>query len=56
METTENTKKTASKKQISEQKKETVSAKDKIKPRGLSGILKGRIHYDKNADIFNLGF
>jgi hypothetical protein len=56
VEATEKTKKTASKKQVAEQKKETVSARDRIKPRGLSGILKGRIHYDKNADIFNLGF
>jgi hypothetical protein len=55
METTEKTKKSVSKKQ-SGQKKETVSARDRIKPRGLSGILKGRIHYDKDADIFNLGF
>lgn len=33
----------------------TVSARDRIKPRGLSGKLKGKIHYDRNSDIFNLG-
>jgi hypothetical protein len=33
----------------------TVSARDRIKPRGLVGIMKGKIHYDENADIFNLG-
>ena len=35
-------------------KKREVTARDRIKPRGLCGILKGQIHYDKNADIFNL--
>ena len=35
-------------------KKEEVSARERIKPRGLCGILKGQIHYDKDADIFNL--
>ncbi|GHU97178.1 hypothetical protein FACS1894156_8750 [Bacteroidia bacterium] len=33
---------------------ENLSARDRIKPRGLAGILEGRIHYDENADIFNL--
>ncbi|GHT83873.1 hypothetical protein FACS18947_0350 [Bacteroidia bacterium] len=56
METTEKAKKTTSKKKVAEQKQETVSARDRIKPRGLWGIMKGKIHYDKNADIFNLGF
>jgi len=32
-----------------------VFAKDRIKPRGLAGLYKGKIMYDKNADIFNLG-
>ncbi|MDR1729532.1 MAG: hypothetical protein LBR52_02610 [Prevotellaceae bacterium] len=36
-------------------KKDEISAKDRIKPRGLSGLYKGRIFYDKDADIFNLG-
>ena len=36
-------------------KKEKLSARDRIKPRGLWGIMKGKIHYDENADIFNLG-
>ena len=31
-----------------------ISARDRIKPRGLWGIMKGKIHYDENADIFNL--
>ena len=31
------------------------AARDRIKPRGLFGIMKGKIHYDENADIFNLG-
>ena len=36
-------------------KKGKVSARDRIKPRGLSGLYKGKIFYDKDADIFNLG-
>jgi len=36
-------------------KREKMSARDRIKPRGLYGIMKGKIHYDENADIFNLG-
>lgn len=39
----------------SEKGGKTVSARDRIKPRGLSGKLKGKIHYDRNSDIFNLG-
>jgi len=35
-------------------KKEDLSVRDRIKPRGLWGIMKGKIHYDENADIFNL--
>jgi len=31
-----------------------VSIKDRIKPRGLAGCMKGKIHYDEDADIFNL--
>ncbi|MDR0232769.1 MAG: hypothetical protein LBI82_11710 [Dysgonamonadaceae bacterium] len=30
------------------------SVKSKIKPRGLAGWMKGKIHYDEDADIFNL--
>ena len=48
--------KQVSKKQTSKRPiKETLSAKDRIKPRGLAGCMKGKIHYDENADIFNLG-
>jgi len=36
-------------------KKGKVSARDRIKPRGLVGLYKGKIFYDKEADIFNLG-
>jgi len=32
-----------------------ISARDRIKPRGLAGWMKGKIHYDEDADIFNLG-
>ena len=35
--------------------KQTLSARDRIKPRGLAGCMKGKIHYDESADIFNLG-
>jgi hypothetical protein len=44
------------KKKTTKKKSETeiVSARDRIKPRGLAGCMKGKIHYDKNADIFNL--
>jgi len=48
--------KTIEKKKITRQvKREKMSARDRIKPRGLYGIMKGKIHYDENADIFNLG-
>ena len=46
---------TAKKKVAKPVKKEKVSARDRIKPRGLVGWMKGKIHYDENADIFNLG-
>ena len=47
--------KATEKKKVTQQvKKEKVSARDRIKPRGLAGIMKGKIHYDKDADIFNL--
>ena len=35
-------------------KKENILTRDRIKPRGLAGLYKGKIFYDKNADIFNL--
>ena len=35
-------------------KRENVLTRDRIKPRGLAGLYKGKIFYDKNADIFNL--
>ncbi|OAV65185.1 hypothetical protein Barb6_02955 [Bacteroidales bacterium Barb6] len=54
MEAKEQTKKAADKK-VSKQAEETVSARDRIEPRGLSGIMKGKIHYDEDADISNLG-
>ncbi|OAV63528.1 hypothetical protein Barb4_05025 [Bacteroidales bacterium Barb4] len=54
MEAKKQTKKAADK-NVSKQAEETVSARDRIKPRGLWGIMKGKIHYDKDADIFNLG-
>ena len=38
-----------------QEKKGKVSARDRIKPRGLIGLYKGKIFYDKEADIFNLG-
>jgi hypothetical protein len=31
-----------------------LSARSRIKPRGLVGAFAGRIHYDEAADIFNL--
>ena len=37
------------------QVKKEFSVRDRIKPRGLWGLFEGRIHYDKNEDIFNLG-
>jgi len=43
------------KKNTKQGKREKMSARDRIKPRGLYGIMKGKIHYDENADIFNLG-
>ncbi|KAA6302178.1 MAG: hypothetical protein EZS26_001538 [Candidatus Ordinivivax streblomastigis] len=55
MKTEETTKKTVSIGKTTKQTKEVVYARDRIKPRGLWGCMKGKIHYDKNADIFNLG-
>lgn len=49
------TEKTTAKKKTVTKPKETTSARDRIKPRGLAGLYKGQIFYDKNADIFNLG-
>lgn len=36
-------------------KKEKISARNKIKSRGLIGLYKDKIFYDENIDIFNLG-
>ena len=48
--------KAVEKKKVTKQvKKEKVSARDRIKPRGLAGLYKGKIFYDEDADIFNLG-
>jgi hypothetical protein len=47
--------KTAKKKRIALPAKEVIYARDRIKPRGLCGLYKGKIFYDKDADIFNLG-
>ncbi|OAV72177.1 hypothetical protein Barb4_00110 [Bacteroidales bacterium Barb4] len=41
-------------KNVAKKSKKTVSARDRIKPRGASGFMKGKIHYDEDADIFNL--
>jgi hypothetical protein len=48
---------TKPRKKVSKQKQTEVkaSARDRIKPRGLWGWMEGKIHYDKEADIFNLG-
>jgi hypothetical protein len=48
------TEKAVCQKKESKQTKEKISVKERIKPRGLAGLYKGQIHYDKNADIFNL--
>jgi len=45
---------TTTKKRITKKSEKNGSARDRIKPRGLFGIMKGKIHYDENADIFNL--
>jgi hypothetical protein len=50
METTKKQQKTAK----AEVKYVSQMAKNKIKPRGLAGWMKGKIHYDEDADIFNL--
>jgi hypothetical protein len=51
---TENKKNPPSENQMKVIKQKPESAKKKIKPRGLAGLYKGQIHYDKNADVFNL--
>ncbi|OAV66555.1 hypothetical protein Barb7_02005 [Bacteroidales bacterium Barb7] len=43
-----------SEKKTAAETKKKVSARDRIKPRGMVGFMKGKIHYDKDADIFNL--
>ena len=49
--------KTTEEKKVTQKVKKTkMSARDRIKPRGLAGLYKGKIFYDKDADIFNLGF
>jgi hypothetical protein len=40
---------------VQKKKVTTLSTRDRIKPRGLAGFMKGKIHYDRNADIFDLG-
>ena len=47
--------KTMEKIKVTRVKKEKDSTRDRIKPRGLVGLYKGKIFYDKDADIFNLG-
>ena len=32
-----------------------LTARDRIKPRGLWGLYEGKIHYNEDEDIFNLG-
>ncbi|GHT43138.1 hypothetical protein FACS189437_10960 [Bacteroidia bacterium] len=49
-----NAMKTIEKKASPKTKTEKVSARDRIQPRRLAGWMKGKIHYDKDADIFNL--
>jgi len=46
--------KAAKKKVATPVKRENVLTRDRIKPRGLWGIMKGKIHYNENEDIFNL--
>ena len=49
-------KETEKKKVTKQVKKEKVlSARDRIKPRGLAGLYKGKIFYNEDEDIFNLG-
>ncbi|OAV65692.1 hypothetical protein Barb4_03244 [Bacteroidales bacterium Barb4] len=55
METKEETKKVSEAEAAKPTEEETVCARDRIKPRGLWGLFKGEFHYDKDADIFNLG-
>ncbi|MDR0872373.1 MAG: hypothetical protein LBN27_02750 [Prevotellaceae bacterium] len=45
------------KRQTAISKSINLSARDRIKPRGLFGLYKGRIHWDKEKEIeiFNLG-
>jgi len=35
-------------------KRKKIVARDRITPRGLTGLYKGQIFYDKKSDIFNL--
>ena len=46
---------TVKKKTVQTKKKEVVLLKrSRIRPRGLVGWMKGKIHYDESADIFDL--
>jgi hypothetical protein len=57
MKTLEKTVEKTAKKKTSkpEIEKADILAKSGIKPRGLWGWMEGKIHYDKDEDIFNLG-
>ncbi|KAA6301818.1 MAG: hypothetical protein EZS26_001981 [Candidatus Ordinivivax streblomastigis] len=48
------TKKTVSRKETPKQVEQKISARDRIKPRGLAGLYKGQIFYNEDEDIFNL--
>lgn len=49
------TEKTTKKEIITKSTRKKTTAKNRGKSRGLWGIMKGEIHYDTNADVFNLG-
>ena len=46
--------KTPKTRRLAKQVAENFSVRDRIKPRGLLGWMKGKIHYDETEDIFNL--
>ena len=44
----------AKKKNTKQLNNKVIAVRERIKPRGLAGLYRGKIFYDKSADIFNL--
>ena len=56
METAVKTKTMGAVKMAAEREREVLQAKYGVKSRGVWGIWKGKVHYNADEDVFNLGF